>query len=813
MLAGTFATPVAGVDATMQGTHIPAASGTGWRCGRFEIHPARRRLLRGGEPVEVEERVFDLIVLLAGQHDRALDRREVTTALWGSRPVSETTLRQVVYKARRAMDDDGQRQAVIRTLHGRSLRWVAPVEPLPSEAPAAVDATPRPVSARPRPAHGRPRWGLAGFAILLALATVGGALLLRRQASASHAMLRVAVAPVDNATGDPTLDWTRNGLPGLLSSLLDSGGGIDVVEPRAVAQAWDFRREADMPREAQLRRATGAGVVVLGRLRKLQAALYELDLHVEPASGEDADLRVTGERPGTLAADAVPRLRRALRLAPVPVPRDAPADPFVAEAYARGADAAARGRMEEARSYFEVCVRDAPASLPCAYGLGAAQLATRQPEAGEATLQRVLGDATRRHDDTFRVRALDELAYAGIMRHRFADARDLLLRATPALAHVAADVRVSHALRLADVQGRLRDLAAAEAALRQARELIAAHALRAREADLHNAEAIVAKARGDDAGSERAQRAALAASEAVGNERDAAGDAYNLALALSRRGERDQALPLLARAWVAARGKDAWLEFGAGDNLAIGLLAGGLDRRAQALVEELGGLAAHADNRSWQALDGLLDGAIALYRDDPARAQAAFAGAYGRLDAAQDPQLAAAALLYVATAAFSAAPAELPSLARRIDHVAAPDASAAEALRYPRHLVHALAEAAAGNAEGARAQIRAAVDMPHPDDTGEGDLRMVALTVAQRLPSAAADVVGGIDVDACEDAAILRLYSAYARAHGTPEQVRRADARLAALRAETLAAVAGQPLPGAPAEPSLAASEPAPPRS
>src|SRR5690606_9738265 len=81
---------------------------TGWRFGAFELYPAQRRLLRDGAPVEVEERALDLLVLLASHHDRDLERREVTTQLWGTRPVSDTTLRQVLHKARRAVDDDGE---------------------------------------------------------------------------------------------------------------------------------------------------------------------------------------------------------------------------------------------------------------------------------------------------------------------------------------------------------------------------------------------------------------------------------------------------------------------------------------------------------------------------------------------------------------------------------------------------------------------------------------------------------------------------------------------------------------------------------
>lgn len=128
---------------------------TAWRWGDYLLSPARRRLLHRREPVELEDRAFDLLVLLLQNRERAVDRQEIISAIWGKRPVSDATLRQLVYKARRAVGDDGAHQTVIHTLYGRSLQWIAAVElefdtePQPMElVPAAPDnAIPEPAPA------------------------------------------------------------------------------------------------------------------------------------------------------------------------------------------------------------------------------------------------------------------------------------------------------------------------------------------------------------------------------------------------------------------------------------------------------------------------------------------------------------------------------------------------------------------------------------------------------------------------------------------------------------------------------------------
>lgn len=99
-----------------------------WAWGDYRLSPAQRRLTCGGRPVAVEDRVFDLLVLLLKHRDRSLDRQSVIAAIWGKRPVSDATLRQLVYKARRAIGDDGEHQSSICTLYGRSVQWVAPVQ-------------------------------------------------------------------------------------------------------------------------------------------------------------------------------------------------------------------------------------------------------------------------------------------------------------------------------------------------------------------------------------------------------------------------------------------------------------------------------------------------------------------------------------------------------------------------------------------------------------------------------------------------------------------------------------------------------------
>ena len=84
-------------------------------------------LSRGGERVSVEPQVFALIRLLAENAGRLVTRDELVEVVWGGRIVSESAISSRIASARRAVGDDGRRQAVIRTVPRRGLQMAAPV--------------------------------------------------------------------------------------------------------------------------------------------------------------------------------------------------------------------------------------------------------------------------------------------------------------------------------------------------------------------------------------------------------------------------------------------------------------------------------------------------------------------------------------------------------------------------------------------------------------------------------------------------------------------------------------------------------------
>ena len=89
-----------------------------------------RELTRGGENVAVEPQVFDLLIYLVENRERVVSKDDLIENIWDGRIVSESTLTSRINAARRAVDDSGRDQAVIRTIARKGFRFVGEVQVL-----------------------------------------------------------------------------------------------------------------------------------------------------------------------------------------------------------------------------------------------------------------------------------------------------------------------------------------------------------------------------------------------------------------------------------------------------------------------------------------------------------------------------------------------------------------------------------------------------------------------------------------------------------------------------------------------------------
>ncbi|MGE0686626.1 MAG: AAA family ATPase [Dehalococcoidia bacterium] len=97
------------------------------RFGRYELNEETFELREEGTLVPMEPQVFEVLAYLVRNHDRIVSKDELLDNVWGNRFVSDAALNSRLMAARRAVQDNGRDQRLIKTVHGRGYRFIAPL--------------------------------------------------------------------------------------------------------------------------------------------------------------------------------------------------------------------------------------------------------------------------------------------------------------------------------------------------------------------------------------------------------------------------------------------------------------------------------------------------------------------------------------------------------------------------------------------------------------------------------------------------------------------------------------------------------------
>jgi DNA-binding winged helix-turn-helix (wHTH) protein len=98
-----------------------------YRFQEYELDDRLYELRHTGVPVDLEHKVFDVLFYLLHHRDRVVPKEEILDKLWPGMVVGEAALTRCITAARKALGDDGSRQEVIKTQHGRGYHFVAAV--------------------------------------------------------------------------------------------------------------------------------------------------------------------------------------------------------------------------------------------------------------------------------------------------------------------------------------------------------------------------------------------------------------------------------------------------------------------------------------------------------------------------------------------------------------------------------------------------------------------------------------------------------------------------------------------------------------
>jgi DNA-binding winged helix-turn-helix (wHTH) protein/tetratricopeptide (TPR) repeat protein len=427
-----------------------------------EFDPDRRELRRNGELVPLEPKVFALLLYLIEQRHRAVDKDEIQDAVWTGTIVSETALTRAIMKARRAVGDSADAQAVIRTVHGHGYQFIAPL----SDRAIGAETPDRESSSR------LPRV----FAAAIAITLLGFMAYLwpdKRPTESVH----LAIMPVENLTDDSEYDWARLGLMGFASELVTQSSQLTVMRLSDVIRFAETNGLPDDESAAadldELRDIYGASHLLRTRLEQTAGTL-RLSYALHTIGGQVERGTMVGPEPTALLRGMIRSVTSMLddRAGISDEITVIAEDAFINEAYSRGLAFSFEGRCADALQLFEV-VKSATASITrahyewasCArilgrwqdaeagfieildtlpeepattlralahHGLGTVYIRTGRGDAARDTLRQGLNVAQQAGDRIAQGMILNNLAINAKDRREYDEARALLARATVA---------------------------------------------------------------------------------------------------------------------------------------------------------------------------------------------------------------------------------------------------------------------------------------------------------------------------------------------------------------------------------------------
>src|SRR5262249_45096029 len=157
--------------------HESSANGHRYSFDGFQLDPANRILQRGGEAIPLPAKVFDILLVFAGNPGRLLEKNELIEKVWREDFVEEGNRGRRVSTVRKALGDDGKDRKYIVTVQGRGYRFVADVADVskvkPDDPPQVAQTAPISQTTEIPPSTGSTRisrrwlWAIPVVAVLL----------------------------------------------------------------------------------------------------------------------------------------------------------------------------------------------------------------------------------------------------------------------------------------------------------------------------------------------------------------------------------------------------------------------------------------------------------------------------------------------------------------------------------------------------------------------------------------------------------------------------------------------------------------------
>jgi TolB-like protein/DNA-binding winged helix-turn-helix (wHTH) protein/tetratricopeptide (TPR) repeat protein len=363
--------------------------------GVFQVDVSKGEIRKQGSKIKLQEKPFQLLVLLLEHPGRITTREELRQGLWSADTFVDfdANLKTTLNKLRQVLGDSAENPIYIETIPRQGYRFLPPVVSLECEPcltgdtstgaqPAAISKTADVPTNSSRASTG-PRiagWQAIGAVILAVVLVVAGIYALRTKSATvlkpMQKRVLLLVLPFDNLSGDPTQEYFSDGLTDEMITLLGRQypNGLSVIA-RTSAMRY---RATQKPLPQVARELGGVDYVLEGSVRRsgnhvgINAQLFrtrdQASLWAETYETGVADVL-------TIQSNVAGQIARALVLEVTPErgrqPRSVP-NPKIYDAYLMGlyeANQRSEPSLRKSVEYFKTAIQGDASYAPPYAGL------------------------------------------------------------------------------------------------------------------------------------------------------------------------------------------------------------------------------------------------------------------------------------------------------------------------------------------------------------------------------------------------------------------------------------------------------------
>jgi DNA-binding winged helix-turn-helix (wHTH) protein/tetratricopeptide (TPR) repeat protein len=424
-----------------------------YRFHDFELDAGTRELRHAnGHVVVLPARVFDCVLHLIEQRERAVGRDELVAVVWNRMNVGDNVLGQLLARTRKLLNDTGDQQRIIRTIPGFGYHWIAPTESIgeatkansrtptakgstraPHDSSSPMGATSSTVNDAGTTWHGSRRHiGVGLVVIALSLMSVT-AFLMRSPSSlpieqpattiekslpppSSARPALILPAQVEASGGE---EWLRLGIMAFVNERLATAGQPTVSNDSAVALISGMNVTAlDDAGYSALADLALANIIIQPRVERVGASEWRVGLDIVHG-GTPARLSVAAESDQVLDAahEATNRLLAGLGIgSPLANPGDNDPQGVVLK---QAQSAYLDGKPEIARKLLSDAYEQHPDLIDLGYQLALMEYSMGQLDAAAARLEYLETKASAQDDPLMLARIYNALANVSYQHREF----------------------------------------------------------------------------------------------------------------------------------------------------------------------------------------------------------------------------------------------------------------------------------------------------------------------------------------------------------------------------------------------------------